>query len=203
MSDQQLLHSARYRFIASFVLVAIAAGLRIWPLGALELRIPWVTFYPAVMAAALYGGFFPGLLVVILTCLLVLVWSPTGAPFIDDPGDWLGMAVFFVNGILISIMSEAMHRARAKATLAKEQAEEASRAKSTFLANMSHELRTPLNAILGFSRLMKKSPDIPEKQMEDINIIANSGEHLLNLINNVLDKGATFFFTLSTKRGEL
>ncbi|MCP4113041.1 MAG: response regulator, partial [Desulfobacteraceae bacterium] len=67
----------------------------------------------------------------------------------------------------------------------KEQAEYANRAKSEFLANMSHELRTPLNAILGFSRLMARNlhPD----QAESLNIITRSGEHLLNLINSVLD----------------
>ena len=70
---------------------------------------------------------------------------------------------------------------------AKEQAESANRAKSTFLANMSHELRTPLNAVLGFSEVMKNSHDVTPDQLENLNIIIQSGEHLLNLINNVLD----------------
>ncbi|MCP4042987.1 MAG: DUF4118 domain-containing protein, partial [Gammaproteobacteria bacterium] len=114
MDAKETVHRAPFRYPVAIALVAIAIGLRIWPLGALELRIPWVTFYPAVMAAALYGGFSAGLVVAILTCIAVLVWSPTGAPFIDDPGDWLGMAVFSVNCMLISAMSEAMHRARAR-----------------------------------------------------------------------------------------
>jgi len=70
---------------------------------------------------------------------------------------------------------------------AKEAAEVANRAKSTFLANMSHELRTPLNAILGFSELMERDPDITEGQRENLSIIGHSGEHLLSLINDVLD----------------
>jgi PAS domain S-box-containing protein len=70
---------------------------------------------------------------------------------------------------------------------AKARAEEANRAKSTFLANMSHELRTPLNAVLGFSRLLKSGPDVTPHQREALDIIVRSGEHLLNLINNVLD----------------
>jgi signal transduction histidine kinase/DNA-binding NarL/FixJ family response regulator len=71
--------------------------------------------------------------------------------------------------------------------LAKEQAEAANKAKSAFLANMSHELRTPLNAVLGFSQVMKRSPDVTPSQIENLNIITHSGEYLLNLINNVLD----------------
>ena len=70
---------------------------------------------------------------------------------------------------------------------AKARAEAANREKSRFLANMSHELRTPLNAVLGFSRLLKTGPDVTPRQQETLDIIVRSGEHLLNLINNVLD----------------
>jgi len=175
------------RYVVAICVILMAAGLREWPLGALELRIPWVTFYPAVMAAALYGGFSAGILATTLSALLVLFWSPTDKPFIDDPGDWLGMAVFSVNGTLISLMSGAMHRARARATKARRQAEAANQAKSVFLANMSHELRTPLNAILGFTDLLRKAPDATVDQTQKLGIVAKSGESLLNLINNVLD----------------
>jgi signal transduction histidine kinase/CheY-like chemotaxis protein len=65
-------------------------------------------------------------------------------------------------------------------------AEAANRAKSEFLANMSHELRSPLNAILGFTHLLKTSRPSPE-QAEHLDIIYNSGEHLLALINDILD----------------
>jgi PAS domain S-box-containing protein len=70
---------------------------------------------------------------------------------------------------------------------AKEAAEAASLAKSAFLANMSHELRSPLNAILGFAQLMSSSPTLPAEHQRHVSIITRSGEHLLTLINDVLD----------------
>ena len=70
---------------------------------------------------------------------------------------------------------------------AKQNAEVANLAKSEFLANMSHELRTPLNAILGFTQLMAKDEAITSKQKESLSIINKSGEHLLHLINDVLE----------------
>jgi signal transduction histidine kinase/DNA-binding response OmpR family regulator len=69
--------------------------------------------------------------------------------------------------------------------VARDQALAASHAKSAFLANMSHELRTPLHAILGFSDLLRE--DASEQQRHDLDIINRSGEHLLGLINDVLD----------------
>ena len=70
--------------------------------------------------------------------------------------------------------------------MAKNEAEAANRAKSAFLANISHELRTPLNAILGFSNLLREEVE-SETQRRDLDIINRSGEHLLSVINDVLD----------------
>jgi PAS domain S-box-containing protein len=72
-------------------------------------------------------------------------------------------------------------------TEARDEAEAANRSKSTFLANMSHELRTPLNAVIGFSQLMEKDPALEPKQRRNVEIINSSGNHLLTLINDILE----------------
>ncbi len=70
---------------------------------------------------------------------------------------------------------------------AKDAAEAANLAKSVFLANMSHELRTPLNAVLGFTQILRNASNLNENQKNNLDIILRSGEHLLGLINDVLD----------------
>lgn len=84
-------------------------------------------------------------------------------------------------------LEETVQHRTAELRLARDAAEAANKAKSVFLANMSHELRTPLNAILGFSHLMRKNPLLPENERRNIDIINLSGEHLLTLINDVLE----------------
>jgi len=69
----------------------------------------------------------------------------------------------------------------------KQEAERASRVKSEFLANMSHEFRTPLNAMLGFTQLMRKEKDLYAANKESLDTIIQSGEHLMSLINDILD----------------
>jgi signal transduction histidine kinase/CheY-like chemotaxis protein len=70
---------------------------------------------------------------------------------------------------------------------ARQAADAANVAKSTFLANMSHELRTPLNAVLGFAQVMERDSALSSRQKEHLGIITRSGEHLLGLINDVLE----------------
>ncbi|MCK4890544.1 MAG: PAS domain S-box protein, partial [Candidatus Aminicenantes bacterium] len=97
-------------------------------------------------------------------------------------GDKEEESVFFITCSDITEKREAdilLHNA-------KEEAEKANQSKSEFLANMSHEIRTPMTAILGFSELLEVS-ELDEKQKEYVDIIKNSGESLLYLIDEILD----------------
>lgn len=89
-------------------------------------------------------------------------------------------------GEMIAI-SQTRHAAEIALKQAKEAAEIANKTKSEFLANMSHELRSPLNAILGFAQLVARSSTLAREHRDNVNIISRSGEHLLDLINDVLD----------------
>ncbi len=89
----------------------------------------------------------------------------------------------------ISQVQDISDRKAAEAALAKakEAAEAASRAKSTFIANMSHELRTPLNGILGYAQIIQQEQEATAKTQKGVKVIRQCGEHLLNMINDILD----------------
>lgn len=110
---------------------------------------------------------------------IIWVWMQA-VPQLSSTGELTGY---------VGTLTDISHRKQAELELqaAKIAAEKANQAKSRFLANMSHELRTPLNAILGFSQLLVHHPSLLPEQQEQIAVIYRSGEHLLSLINDVLE----------------
>jgi PAS domain S-box-containing protein len=91
--------------------------------------------------------------------------------------------------LVVLVIRDATLRKEAEQHLraARDAAEAARAAQATFLANMSHELRTPLNAVLGYAQLLLQDPAMQESQLRGVDIIRRSGEHLLALINDLLD----------------
>lgn len=86
----------------------------------------------------------------------------------------------------LEIKNQEVLKQREEIILAKNEAERSNNAKSEFLSRMSHELRTPMNAILGYAQLLENG-DLTPKQRKGVNHILNNGQHLLSLINDVLD----------------
>jgi two-component system, cell cycle sensor histidine kinase PleC len=200
------------------MIIWTAPFMLLWPTMILYVWIPGnplnngflVTFLFASMAASvLRTGLcryiaLPGML---LDILLLATHSLTGTPLMD----WLGPVLQILGGVLICTLSFAFEKTyrlivlqgfekealahnlastAEELSLARDIAQEASKAKSEFLANMSHELRTPLNAIIGFSDMVRSQilgPVSPPKYGDYVEDIHRSGLHLLSLINNLLD----------------
>lgn len=106
-------------------------------------------------------------------------WAISGAPNYDDQGNLLGSI-----GIHLDITDQKKLEEELK--LQRARALEASKAKEVFLANMSHEIRTPLNAIIGFLRELKRV-GVNGSQQEFLDYSYNASQHLLSIINNILD----------------
>ena len=127
---------------------------------------------------------------VALMVLGVLMWRQVGDPLVASGIILLGVGAYGLAIRHFGALAAGQIRLRFDLSKAGEAAEAANRAKAEFIANMSHELRTPLNAIIGFSELMKGQAFGPlgdKKYLEYADDIRESGSHLLDLINNILD----------------
>ncbi|WP_437808760.1 AAA family ATPase [Sorangium sp. So ce1078] len=96
-------------------------------------------------------------------------------------------AIAVENAVLYRDLETKVNERTAELHIAKEAADRANRAKSDFLSSMSHELRTPLNGILGYAQILERAPELSRKSRDGVQVIKRSGEHLLTLINDVLD----------------
>ena len=117
-----------------------------------------------------------------------VLWRKDGTSF---PVDFTSTPIWEheqVAGAVVTFQ-DITERKQAEAAMqqAKLTAETANRAKSDFLASMSHELRTPLNGILGYAQILKRDPNLAEKQKSGVDVIQRCGDHLLTLINEILD----------------
>ena len=104
-------------------MVLATAAIRLTFLSALGMQAPFVTFFPAVTFASIYGGLRAGLLATALSAIFVdYFWIEPAGFAIGQPSDWLAMMIFLLSGAMIAGVSEAMHRARASASAAEKQA---------------------------------------------------------------------------------
>ncbi|AFY72455.1 PAS domain S-box [Synechococcus sp. PCC 7502] len=110
-----------------------------------------------------------------------IIWISENARTVRDSQGRL----LYYEGLVENITARKL--AEAELQRAKEVSDQANRAKSEFLSNMSHELRTPLNAILGFTQVLVRDASLSPDHQESLQIINRSGEHLLCLINDVLE----------------
>lgn len=103
------------------------------------------------------------------------------------PLEVIALVVAGLTMATIGILTQVQAFEQRQLQRSKKAADEANQAKSDFLSNMSHELRTPLNGILGYAQILKRDRNLTPRQTEGLNIIQQSGQHLLTLINDILD----------------
>lgn len=120
-------------------------------------------------------------MIILQQCDKMRYWEEDESKLLLSVAGQLGIAIA---QFLLSQKEARQARELKEARLA---ADEANQAKSDFLAKMTHELRTPLNAIIGFSEVMTREDDLNARHRENLEIINNSGEHLLGVINDVLE----------------
>jgi signal transduction histidine kinase len=114
-------------------------------------------------------------------CSYARIWTENELNLFREFGQHISESL----GLFLSL--NELQKSKEQAEEARKIAETANQAKSTFLSNMTHELRTPLNGILGFTQILQRDSSTTTKQQDCLNIIKQSGEHLLALINDILD----------------
>ncbi|CAN5755091.1 hypothetical protein BH23GEM5_BH23GEM5_07390 [soil metagenome] len=210
MRDSAMPRSARYG--SALLAVAVAFGVR-WMLAPLlGGQNPLMVFVLAVVVAAWYGGFGPGMLATALSGLASAHFfiEPVRSLWIAETPDQVRLVLFLLGGWLISALSSALHEARYDALSraenaerlnreleaanraaeeARQKADAAARAQGQFLSTMSHEIRTPINAILGFTDLLQMGVggSLTPRQEEYLAKCKAAGQHLLGLVNDILD----------------
>jgi signal transduction histidine kinase len=174
----------RYAVAIVAVLLALLAKLLLNPLILRE--SPFLMFFAAVTAAAWYGGFGPGILATLLAAAINASFflSPVSSFQIADTSSQLELAVFILEGAVISGFSGALWSAR-------RQAEHAVHARDHFLAIAAHELKTPLTAILGYTQTLQRrlrlGAPVSERDQRVVQVIHEQAQRLHKLIISLLD----------------
>ena len=205
------------RYVVAITAVALATATRIALNPWLPAKVTLVTFYPAVMIAAWYGGLWPGLVSTLLSTLVAAyLWlPPIASTTINDRDDLFALAAFVMVGIVISGLNESLHRVNERQNVArkaverawkgeasaKRDAEAANRLKDQFLAVVSHEVRTPVNSILGWSQmLLNGALSEPSARQRALTAIHENARRQHALIEDLLDVARIGSGTLRLER---
>jgi signal transduction histidine kinase len=194
MGHQQRSWRVRYAAALVFTAAAIALQLLIWPYVPPS---PHLLFYPAILAVAWFGGFGPGVMSVVLSCLAIAYWflPPVTGLAIETPSDALDLGIFAVMGVvtagLLSRTTELVRKARAawaEAEGARARLDEACRAREEMLAIVSHDLRSPLTSIeLTCTQMRRASIAGRENVVPQVDRIERAARRMDVLVRNLLD----------------
>lgn len=161
------IHHGYKKYIFSVFITAVSFFVRTFFLQAIEASLPYVTFYPAVMFAGLYGGFTAGVLSTILSGLVISLFIiMPNEPFALTYTDRMGMAVFLLSCLMISYICETMHRSQEKMQRRTAELMESEkklvRLDRLYLvgqmaASLGHEIRNPMTTVRGFLQLFQNN----------------------------------------------
>jgi signal transduction histidine kinase/CheY-like chemotaxis protein len=170
---------------------------------------PYMIFFPAIIASAVFGGMTPGIIASALSAGAATMWlQPDGEDWLGTTQDRLGMLLFLFICALLLLLVGRMHRAQRRSTglaaqheehlqerehlleserAARSSAERANALKDDFLATVSHELRTPLNAILGWTQLLRLTDVGPKEMNEGVDTIERNARVQARIIDDLLE----------------
>jgi signal transduction histidine kinase len=203
MSSLHFSHLNWRGYTAAFVSIATATAVRWLLQDLLGHAVPFTLFYPAIMVSAWYGGLGPGLFSTVLcvpTAELMFLPPPCNL-FRISASEAFHLSLFALAGVMISVLSESLHRARRRAEAAQSNlsasmererasrlaAEAANCAKDEFLATVSHELRTPLTSILTWAHMLRAGALDGATTSRALESIKRSAQAQAQLIEDLLD----------------
>jgi signal transduction histidine kinase len=176
------------RYGVAIAVVVLALLLKLLLTRAIGDESPFLLFLSAVMISAWYGGFGPGIVSTMLAALVSTYFflGPVSSPEAAGTANYVRLALFLIEGGVISAFSGALRRAR-------QAAEEAVRVRDQFLSIAAHELRTPLTALLGYAQVLNyriiRENSLSERERHAVRVIADQAARIHKLIDSLLDLG--------------
>jgi signal transduction histidine kinase len=196
-------------YAVAVLTVALAAAARLSLARVFGTRNELLTFYPAVVVSAWYGGLWPGVFATAVAALFdaYVFMEPLQSLWLGRPGDVVALTLFVGMGVVISMLSENQrqnvrreHAARVQAEQLRAEADAANRTKNLFLGVVSHDLRSPANAILGWAEVLKKTRQDRAQSQHALDAIVRNARRQMILLNDLLDTAAILAGQLHVER---